>query len=135
MFFKQSIYRFLATGDSYYSLHLLFRIGESTVQRIISESCDVLWQVLKPLVLSEPTKIEWEKIATEFYEKWNLPLCSGSLDGKHIRIKAPPKSGSRYYNYKKYYSTVLLATGDANYNFTLVDVGAYGEPLIFLAYL
>lgn len=32
-----------------------------------------------------------------------------------------------FYNYKGYYSLVLLAVADANYNFVFVDVGAYGK--------
>lgn len=51
-----------------------------------------------------------------------MPNCFGATDGKHIRIKCPPNSGSCYYNYKKYFSTVLLAVCDHLYRFKL---GAY----------
>lgn len=49
------------------------------------------------------------------------------LKGKHINLRAPPKSGSTYYNYKKQFSVVLLAVCDADYKFTYVNVGAYGS--------
>jgi hypothetical protein len=42
----------------------------------------------------------WEKVASEYYEKWNYPNCLGAVDGKHIAIQAPAKSGTLYFNYK-----------------------------------
>lgn len=39
--------RFLATGDSYKSLSYAFYLGFSTVQKIIPETCDIIWNALK----------------------------------------------------------------------------------------
>ena len=70
---------------------------------------------------------EWKLVAANFEQKWDFPHCLGALDGKHVVMKAPGKSGSLYYNYKGTFSTVLMALVDANLQFIAIDVGSYGR--------
>nr|CAI5838521.1 unnamed protein product [Callosobruchus analis] len=77
--------------------------------------------------MSLPTIEEWKNIALDFYNKWNFPNCIGCIDGKHIRIICPKKTGSTFFNYKSYFSIVLQGIADANYKFIAVEVGAYGR--------
>lgn len=74
-----------------------------------------------------PKKEHFIRIASEFYKKWNFPNCIGALDGKHIRIKRPGKSGIMYRNYKGFYSINLLSVTDADYKYVFVEVGGYGK--------
>ncbi|XP_018305413.1 uncharacterized protein [Mycetomoellerius zeteki] len=117
---------FLASGDSLNSMARYWRIGKSTSYKIVIETCNAIWQCLKKTYLKQPSEEEWKNIEKCFYERWDFPNCIGALDGKHIRVQCPPNSGSAYYNYKGYYSLVL-ATCDANYAFTFVDIGDYGS--------
>jgi hypothetical protein len=51
---------------------------------------------------------DWLVVSKEFEEKWNYPSCIGAIDGKHIAIQNPNDSGSEFYNYKHFYSVLLL---------------------------
>lgn len=73
------------------------------------------------------TEKDWLNIADDFGAKANFPNCLGAIDGKHVRMIKPMNRGSLYYNYKHFFSIVLLAICDSNYNFTYVDVGSYGK--------
>lgn len=70
---------------------------------------------------------EWLAVSNGFQETWDFPHAIGALDGKHISIQAPFRTGTEYYNYKKFFSIVLLALVDSNYNFMYVNVGCQGR--------
>lgn len=73
------------------------------------------------------TEESWNKIAHQFYSKWNIPNCVGAVDGKHVSVFCPKKSGSLYFNYKGTFSIVLMAVVDADYKYIMTDIGAYGH--------
>ncbi|NP_001090585.2 uncharacterized protein LOC100036828 [Xenopus laevis] len=114
--------RFLATGQSFSSLYFRFPIGRTTIGKIVRETCLLIWSELQRLVMPTPDENAWIHIAEDFYKTTNFPNCLGAMGGKRIQIKMPFKSGS-----EKYSSVVLLAVVDANYCFSIIDVGAYGS--------
>lgn len=101
-----------------------FLVEKATVSVVIRETCKAIWDVLSPIYLKRPNDKQWLKIAEEFSCRWNFPNCCGAIDGKHIIMQAPNKSGTEY---KKTFSIVLMAVCDAAYRFVLVDIGAFGS--------
>jgi len=73
------------------------------------------------------TQERWKEITRGFQKYAHFPNCLGAIDGKHVRIRKPKMSGSLFYNYKNFFSIVLLAIVDANYKFIYIDVGAFGK--------
>ena len=119
--------RYIATGNSYMSLQYGFRVAGNTICNFVPAVCEAIIQVYSDELLSCPiTPEDWKEVADLFASRWNLPHCVGALDGKHVAIKCPPNSGSVYYNYKGFFSIVLMALVDANYQFLYVDMGSNG---------
>ncbi|KMQ82929.1 nuclease harbi1-like protein, partial [Lasius niger] len=114
---------YLAQGESMRTKHLEFRVGKSTVCKIVPEVSCAIWRALQPVVLPTLDAEDWRKISEEYMLKWQFPNCIGALGGRHI--KKPPCSGSQYHNYMKFFSIVLLALCDANHKFTWVDIGQF----------
>lgn len=119
-------FRYFITGTHFGDLLVQFRVGTSTIHYIIRRTCDA---ILKTMMseLSYPTERDYYDIMNKFWSERQMPNCVGAIDGKHVMIQAPPWSGSQYYNYKGYFSVVLLAVCDTDYKFTMVDIGQYGS--------
>ena len=120
--------RYLGSGGSQTSLAFQFRMGRSTVCNIVHKSSAAIWEALQPSWVQVPRNAaEWKNVSDQFQSMWNFPNCVGAIDGKHIVIQAPVKSGSSYFNYKGSHSIVLMAVCDAHYQFLMVDVGDSGR--------
>ena len=120
--------RHLATGDSYMSMRYLWRVPHNTISVIVREVCRAIFDEYVADVLPVPTtEAAWADISDAYLKRWHFPNTIGSLDGKHVACKCPPKTGSLYYNYKKFYSVVLLALVDADYKFIWADIGGRGS--------
>lgn len=79
--------RFLATGESQRSLALNYRLEDSTVHNILTETLPSIYEKLKPMVFPEPDEAMPKRIADGFWQRWDFPHCCGAFDGKHIRIQ------------------------------------------------
>lgn len=117
----------MASGCYLAELHYTYRIGKATASEIVRKVCCAIWTCLRSQCLPQPTEQLWKDVAEGFQNRANFPNCLGAIDGKHIRVVKPRMSGSLYYNYKDFFSIVLLAVADSDYKFTFVDIGSFGK--------
>ena len=94
---------YLSTGDAHVTIASSYFISPPVVGRIINDTCKLNWNVLQARkFLSVPSSQDaWLRSVSDFERKWNFPHCLGAVDGKHVVIQAPGRSGSDYFNYKK----------------------------------
>lgn len=114
--------RYLASGDSNKSIGYSYRTGDRTVAKTVNEVSIAIWRNMQQLYLPQPTREMWISIASDFETRWHFPYCFGAIDGKHVVIKKPNKSGSLFFNYKHDFSIVLMAAVEAHYKFTFIDI-------------
>ena len=84
---------YLARGGSQHSLGFMFKLGRPTVNGIINEVCEELWNALSDYVKPPTSVDDWKNISDDFNELWNMPHCLGALDGKHVGIRRSASSG------------------------------------------
>jgi len=64
---KYAACRYLATGNSFISLHYEYLLGATTAREIVGDTCDVIWECLKLAYMSSRDKNYWIRTA-----QWNL---------------------------------------------------------------
>ena len=108
--------RFLATGESYDSSMYQFRIHKSTITQYISKICGETHNSLKKVNLRlTNTKEEWMIYVQEQLEDGNFQIVSEQW-----------MEYAEFYNYKGFFSILLLALVDYDYKFLFADVGTKG---------
>lgn len=69
-----------------------------------------------PIAMPSPTTEDFKRIEKLMWEKWNIPNCVSSIDGKHVRIKAPPHSGSLFLSIKTIFLIFLFFNHVVNFS-------------------
>ena len=80
-----TLYR-LGSDNTLIMIADLFGLGENTTSIIVTECCESIKILLKPLVFKKPILVWMKKIATKFETLHGIPLIIGIIDGNHIPI-------------------------------------------------
>ncbi|XP_018793999.1 PREDICTED: putative nuclease HARBI1 [Bactrocera latifrons] len=112
----------------YRSIGNMFGIGKSTVCSILIDFCLEVWRCLWSLYLKKfpMNEIQLREYLNSF-ESLGFPQVLGAIDGCHIDVRPAAEDAVDYYNYKGWYSTVLLALVDARCRFIYINVGSPGR--------
>uniref|UniRef100_UPI00358E636F putative nuclease HARBI1 n=1 Tax=Myxine glutinosa TaxID=7769 RepID=UPI00358E636F len=120
--------RYMATGNSYHSLSYSLWVPHNTISGVVNAvSAAIMAEYEGEVFDFLTTPKRWRQVAEQFGQRWNFHHACGALDGKHIAIKAPKKSGTLFYNYKGFFSIVLLGLVGSEYKFLWVDIGSNGS--------
>ncbi|XP_023233620.1 protein ALP1-like [Centruroides sculpturatus] len=117
----------LSSTVEFRSIANLFGVDKTSVFKTLHEFCNLLIEKVDSKIMFPGTTKELLKKAEEFENLWQFLQCIGAIDGTHIKVSPPKEHAVDYYNYKSFYSVVLLAICDAKYKFTYVNVGAPGR--------
>ncbi|XP_067634019.1 uncharacterized protein [Eurosta solidaginis] len=118
----------LGSSAEYRTIGNMFGVGKSTVCEIVLEFCTQTWKQLS-LTYMPSFPLTREKVSelVQGFEAIGFPQCMGAIDGCHIEIHPRSEDATDYYNYKGWYSTILLALVDARYRFIYINVGSPGR--------
>ncbi|XP_037514507.1 uncharacterized protein LOC119390871 [Rhipicephalus sanguineus] len=105
----------------------LFDLGRSNVNVIYREFCEAVVELLEYQWVKTLTGIDMEDHITELQLSTGFPQCVGALDGCHFPVSPQKEYVNDYFNYKGWYSVILLALVDHNYMFRFINVGSPGR--------
>uniref|UniRef100_A0A8R1E8W9 DDE Tnp4 domain-containing protein n=2 Tax=Caenorhabditis japonica TaxID=281687 RepID=A0A8R1E8W9_CAEJA len=117
--------QFVTGGESFRRTSQRIGVAKTVISNTVGEVAKSVNENFKQIYLPESPE-QWRSVEDSFGRR-RLIRSLGCLDGKHIRIKAPPNSGSLFYNYKHYFSFVLLGLVDGDGRFLWIDIGTPGS--------
>lgn len=117
----------LVSSAGYRDVAEKFGIGKSTTQKITHQFCNAICNRFGDEIAFPTTEEELKAASDLFVKEWQFPQCIGALCGSHIAIVPPRDDHEDYFNDRGSHSIVLLATVDACYRFTYVNVGYPGK--------
>jgi len=119
---------YLRTGTALSHLTTWWLSAQQTLGVVLRQVLTAIIDILSVEADCRPATTEdWKKISRRFFERWQLPNCLGSIDGKHVWVVKFGRTGSELYNYKGFNSIVLMIIADADYRIIHMNAGAPGS--------
>ena len=118
---------YMGSTAEYRTVANLFGVSTAFVCLCVKDVSTAVLRKLKARFLSIPKGDDLREVMRLYKQKWGFPLCAGSVDGTHIRIRAPAEDHTDYVNRKNYHSIVMQALVDSRYLFRDVVVGWPGS--------
>ncbi|KAJ8896971.1 hypothetical protein PR048_002317 [Dryococelus australis] len=110
--------RYLGCSCTLLDLHYQYRIGHTTLCKIVRALCKAVLDTMRKECIPNFTVERWVENSKVFEKHANFPNCLGALDGKHVRI---------FFNYKHFNYVARLVVVDANCLFNYIAVGSHGR--------
>ena len=123
----------LARGDYNFTVGEMAGVAESTVCVITIEVCTAIVKLMWTEQVGDlfpESKDQFISSMKDMEAHWQFGFSFSAVDGSHIPIRCPSGGAlamKQYYNFKNFYSVVLLALVDANYRFIWASCGAPGN--------
>ena len=123
----------LKGGDYHHTIQEIAGIAQSTISRIIVKVSELITEMLWEEHVEKhfPNTVEEFKTAmVDMASELQFPFGLWAIDSSLLFTKYPvrtSKTMSQYYNFKTFYSKILLAVVDARYRLIWVSVGAAGN--------
>ncbi|XP_037931000.1 putative nuclease HARBI1 [Teleopsis dalmanni] len=118
----------LGSSAEYRTVGNLFGVSKSSVCIILKEFCTEVWKIMQPIYLNQ--YLLSEATIRDCINGFNIlgfPQCISAIDGCHIEVRPRKSEAVDYYNYKGWYSVVLLAAVDYRCRFMYINIGCPGR--------
>ena len=125
-----ALYRF-GRGDYCYTIEQMTGRAVSTIRTICNEVAGLIITYLWDKHVRFPQTSEELKRAVNHMERmWQCTCAFAAVGGTHIPIKCPPggaEAAKEYFNYKNFYSIILMGVVDARCRFLWANCGSPGS--------
>ncbi|CAN0403282.1 unnamed protein product [Ascophyllum nodosum] len=118
----------LGQGATIRATAALFEISDGYVTKYTPEVVQAVKKTMQLKYVAWPTPSEQDYISKAFQKRTGMKNVVGAIDGSHIPIPAPSEAAQgSYYNYKGFFSVVLVAIVDNDGLFRWICAGAPGS--------
>ena len=118
---------YIGNLESYRSMADRFGTSKGSFHASVKRVSSCLTSVMPEVIKWPATQADFDDTSRDFSQKCQFQNVVGAIDGSHIPITAPKHHPHAYFNRKKFYSIVLLASCNSRMEFNYVWTGNPGS--------